>query len=80
AMKVSSGDGVTIFTCSRGQNVLRCHYCGRSATTRCSFQFKGKLKGKVCDKPLCDHCLQEHHKKPMCRPHKEFIAKIGGKW
>lgn len=79
AMKVPSRDGVTIFTCSRGRSET-CNYCGRSSTTRCSFHFKGKMKGQTCDMPLCDYCVHEYKKKPMCRPHKEFIEKQGGKW
>jgi hypothetical protein len=48
--KVMSG-----FACGSRSRAKPCK-CGRKSTKLCDHPLTGKLAGKTCDAPLCDHC------------------------
>jgi hypothetical protein len=73
--------GVSVFLCGR-RRVAPCmtEGCGRPHTTLCDYPLTGSLKGKTCDRKMCDGCRvkQPAKNRDFCRAHAEIAKRANG--
>jgi hypothetical protein len=70
-----------VFVCGR-RRVAPCmtEGCGRPHTALCDYPLTGSLKGKTCDRKMCDACRvrQAGVDRDYCRAHHEIAKRANG--
>jgi hypothetical protein len=72
---------VAVFICGR-RRVAPCmtEGCGKPHTSLCDYPLTGSLKGKTCDRKMCDGCRvkQPGKNRDYCRAHHEIAKRADG--
>ena len=62
---------VTIFVCDLGRDKLYCQSCPEVAAGSCTFELRGKLAGRKCERRICLKCAGVTK---MCPSHQRVTA------